>query len=83
MADQRKDRPGWVRYSGLGLEFAAAVVGFVLLGLWIDARWGTRPKGVLICTILGLVGGMYNFLRGALKATREAAEQDKERKRDQ
>jgi F0F1-type ATP synthase assembly protein I len=55
----------------MGLELAGAVVGFCLLGLWIDHRYDTGPYGTLICALLGVVGGMFNFIRQALQAVRE------------
>lgn len=66
-------RPSWTRYAGMGFELAAAIVGFCLLGLWIDYRYQTKPWGLLICLLLGLVGGMYNLIRQALRAVRDQA----------
>lgn len=56
--------------AGLGIELAASMIGFTLLGLWIDRRWETAPWAVVICASIGFVGGMYNFMRTALKAAR-------------
>ncbi|MFQ5351195.1 MAG: AtpZ/AtpI family protein [Thermoanaerobaculia bacterium] len=58
--------------AGLGIELAASVIGFTLLGLWIDRRWQTAPWAVVICASIGFVGGMYNFIRSAQKAARKA-----------
>jgi ATP synthase protein I len=68
--------PGWVRYSGVGLELAAAIGGFALAGYWIDGRYGTRPWGVLGGVVLGMVGGLYNLVRESLEAVREAKADD-------
>ncbi len=67
-----KRLPDWVRYSGVGLELAAAVAGFTLAGLWIDRHYGTRPWGAVAGVILGLVGGLYNLVRQSLQALRDA-----------
>ncbi len=58
--------------AGLGIELAASVIGFTLLGLWIDRRFETAPWAVVICASIGFVGGMYNFIRSAQKAARRA-----------
>lgn len=63
--------PGWTRYAGMGVELGGAIIGFTLVGLWIDHRFGTQPKGVMIGAVLGIVGGMYNFLRQAVLLTKE------------
>jgi ATP synthase protein I len=68
--------PGWVRYSGVGLELAGATAGLALVGYWIDRHYGTSPWGILGGVIVGLVGGLYNLVRESLQAVREAEEDD-------
>lgn len=70
--DQGQDRPSWVRFSGIGIEFAAAVVGFTLFGYWIDKRYDSSPWGVLIGVMLGLVGGTYNLVRASISAMKQS-----------
>jgi len=68
-----KKRPEWLRFSGVGLEFAAAVAGFALVGWWVDRRWNTSPWGLLIGAALGLIGGTYNLIRESLAAFKPPA----------
>lgn len=58
------------RYVGLGVEFVAAILGMALVGYWVDRRFDTAPWGLLVALAVGLIGGMYNFLRTALGAAR-------------
>ena len=60
--------------AGMGFELAAAVAGFTFLGIWIDRRYETEPWGLVICAAIGVVGGLYNFVRAARIAARAAAE---------
>ena len=78
MGNAAPDRgyPSWVRHAGIGLELAGAVAGFALIGYWIDSRYGTSPWGLVVGVGLGLVGGLYNFVKQSLQATREAQEDD-------
>ena len=69
--------PGWVRYSGIGVELAGATAGLALLGYWIDRRFGTAPWGIVGGVVIGIVGGMYNLVRESLEAVREAAAEDR------
>lgn len=64
--------PGWVRYSGVGLELAGATAGLALLGYWIDGKFGTSPWGILAGVVIGIVGGLFNLVRESLTASREA-----------
>jgi F0F1-type ATP synthase assembly protein I len=68
--------PGWVRYSGVGLELAGATAGLALLGYWIDGKFGTGPWGMLGGVIIGIVGGLYNLVKQSLEAVREAKDDD-------
>lgn len=76
MAGKRRNRPTWVRFSGIGFEFAAAVCGFTLIGYWIDRHYDSGPTGVLVGAALGIVGGGYNLIRESFNATKEASADD-------
>ncbi len=67
-----KGAPRWTRHAGVGIEFAAAVAAFALVGYWIDRHYQTGPWGVLIGAGLGLIGGTYNLVRESLAAFRES-----------
>lgn len=82
MTRPERGRPGWIRFSGVGMEFAGAVAGFALVGYWVDRHYACSPWGVLIGTMLGLIGGMYNLIRESLGATREAKREDEAANRD-
>ena len=78
--DPGKPATRWTRHAGMGVEFAAAVAGFALLGYWIDAHYGTGPWGVLIGAALGLVGGTYNLIRQSMAAFRRLDQEARDRK---
>lgn len=59
-------QPPWRRFAGLGFELFGALAGFVLLGTWIDRTYDTSPRGVVICAILGIIGGLYKLIHSAL-----------------
>ena len=80
MTDRRY--PGWVRYSGVGLELAGAVAGLALIGYWIDGRFGTGPWGIVVGVVIGLVGGLYNLVKESLAAVREAQADDESARGD-
>jgi F0F1-type ATP synthase assembly protein I len=50
----------------MGMELAAAIIGLTLVGWWVDWKFGTAPTGLIVGAVLGIVGGMYNFIRQAL-----------------
>jgi len=50
-------------YGGVGLQLAAAVVGGLLLGHYLDGRWGTHPWLAMTGLFLGTVGGFFNLIK--------------------
>lgn len=77
MKDKPRERGvSWVRYAGLGVDFAAAVAVFTLIGYWIDQHWHLGRKATITGAVLGLVGGMYNLIRQSLAAFKEANRRD-------
>ena len=68
--------PGWIRYSGVGLELAVATAGLALVGSWVDRRFGTSPWGTIGGVVIGLAGGLFNLVKESLRAAREARSED-------
>ena len=58
------------RYAGMGFNLVGAVLGFMAIGWLVDRGFGTRPTGVIVGAVLGVVGGMYNLIREALALSR-------------
>jgi ATP synthase protein I len=77
MVKTRPEGQAWRSAWSIGFNFAAAVAGFLFVGYAVDFYYGTGPWGVLIGTFLGLVGGMYNMIRQAIAASREAERESK------
>jgi F0F1-type ATP synthase assembly protein I len=71
--------PGWIRYSGAGIELAGATAGLALFGYWIDGKFGTAPWGIVVGVVVGIVGGMYNLVKESLRAVHEAQDDDQAR----
>lgn len=61
--NEKRKSPSWIRFSGVGVEFAAAVAGLAFFGFWIDLKFQSKPWGLIIGTALGLIGGTYNLIR--------------------
>lgn len=76
-----KDEPSLESFAGVGLQFAVAIVAFLLLGQWADRKLGTSPILLLAGVFIG--GGaafysMYRRLTAAQKADDERRKRSKE-----
>ena len=72
MAGKKSDgsRSSKYRLAGMGMELAGAIIGGCLIGWYIDEQFETR-YGLLIGALIGIVGGMYNLLRQAVKTIKD------------
>lgn len=50
-------------YLGLGLQLAATIVGFVLIGSWLDKKYGSSYLYTIIGGVLGISLGIYNLIK--------------------
>jgi hypothetical protein len=48
-----------MRVAGLGIQFAAALIGFGYLGQWLDRRFNSAPIFLMIGVFLGGGGTFY------------------------
>lgn len=83
MVSKDPSRPSWVRFSGIGIEFAGAVAGFSLVGVWVDRHYDCGPWGLVIGAALGLIGGTYNMIRESLAAFKQADEETRDASGDE
>ena len=46
-----------------GLTLAVSVGLFAYGGIWLDEQFGTRPWLLLLCVVVGILGGMLHMIR--------------------
>lgn len=66
----------------MGTELVAGIAGCILVGYWIDMKFGTGRTGVIVGATVGCVGGFYHFLRQAVRMERESERARKHQKMD-
>lgn len=71
---QAEERRRMYRMSGMGLEFAAGMIGMTALGVALHKLAGMPQWVVIACAVVGILGGGYNFLRQATRLNREETE---------
>ena len=75
MADRESGAAGGspADFAGVGLQFVLAILLFLFLGKWIDARLGTAPVFLIVGTFVGAAAGFYSMYRKVIDATRRGA----------
>ena len=62
-----KDDQNTGRFLGIGLQMLVGVGMGIVVGRWLDNKYGWQPWGVLIGSMLGLAAGMYLLIKEALR----------------
>lgn len=83
MDDNRQDGEDEQRMLRQGLGVLAvswlmvlAIVGFWLIGVWIDRRLGTWPLASIVLVIIGTAGGAYQSYRLIMKSLKSRDRRD-------
>jgi ATP synthase protein I len=58
------------RFTGLGLTWALSVLFFLLIGYWLDGRWGTLPWLTMAGAFIGAAGGFLSLYKALTAASR-------------
>ncbi len=68
-------------FAGVGLQFAVAIVLFVLLGQWADRKLGTAPVFLLAGVFIGGSAAFYSMYQ-RLTAAQKADDERRKREKD-
>ena len=69
--EQRPTSHSMAEFAGAGLQFAGAIVLFLFVGRWLDARLGTEPWLLLVGVLFGAGAGIYSMYRQMVIGPRE------------
>jgi F0F1-type ATP synthase assembly protein I len=50
------------RYGAVAFEFVGGIAAGALVGSWSDSRLGTQPWGLVLLTLLAVVGGFVRMV---------------------
>ena len=60
--------PSASEFAGVGLQFAASIIVFLLAGQWLDRKLGTTPWLLIVGVFVGAGGGFYSMYRKLMAA---------------
>jgi F0F1-type ATP synthase assembly protein I len=66
-SDMKSGTHAYIRYTGIGLQFALMIVLPLGLGYWADVSFGTLPWLTVVGAAAGSVGGMVWVVKSVLR----------------
>ena len=67
--DREGDKKLWSVF-GLGIQFAATVALFALMGYELDKKMNWAPWGLVTLSLLAVIGNLYLLIKESLKEDR-------------
>ncbi len=64
--DRQRVERQYLRFAGVGVQYALTVLVMTVVGLWLDDRAGTAPLFLLVFLLLGFVGATWSLIRQVL-----------------
>jgi F0F1-type ATP synthase assembly protein I len=64
--DRKRVERQYLRFAGVGVQYAATILVLTLLGIWVDGRAGTGVLFTVGFLLLGFVGATYSLVRQVL-----------------
>lgn len=68
--DRRRVERKYLRFAGVGIQFALTILLLTLLGIWLDGRAGTGVLFTVVFLLLGFVGATWSLVQHVLAPDR-------------
>ena len=65
------DDANWGKAAGYGINLAVGVILGYFIGHWLDQHYGWQSRGMLIGVSIGFAGGMYLFIKDAIRMNKD------------
>jgi F0F1-type ATP synthase assembly protein I len=64
--DRKRVERQYLRFAGVGVQYALTILVMTLLGIWLDGRAGTAPLFLLVFLLLGFGGATWSLIQQVL-----------------
>lgn len=66
--DDRKRVEGqYLRFAGVGVQYALTIVALTMAGIWLDGRLETAPLFLIIGLLMAFVGATWSLVQQVLR----------------
>ena len=64
--DRKRVERQYLRFAGVGVQYALTILVLTLLGIWVDEKLGTGPLFLIVCLLLAFVGATWSLVHTVL-----------------
>lgn len=64
--DRKRVERSYLRFAGVGVQYAMTILVMTLFGIWLDGKLDTEPLFIVAFLLLGFVGATWVLVREVL-----------------
>ena len=64
--DRKRVERQYLRFAGVGVQYALTILLLTFLGIWADDKLGTAPLFLIVCLLLAFVGATWSLVHTVL-----------------
>ena len=64
--DRKRVERQYLRFAGVGVQYALTILVLTLLGIWVDGKADTAPLFLLVFLLLGFIGATWSLIQQVL-----------------
>jgi F0F1-type ATP synthase assembly protein I len=64
--DRKRVERQYLRFAGVGVQYALTILVLTLLGIWLDGKAGTAPLFLLVFLLIGFGGATWSLIHQVL-----------------
>src|SRR5438309_9676995 len=61
--DRKRVERQYLRFAGVGVQYALIILVLTLAGIWLDAELGAAPRFLIVLLLLAFVGATLGLIR--------------------
>ena len=65
--DRKRVEQKYLRFAGVGVQYALTILVLTLAGIWLDERFETAPLFLIICLLVAFVGATWSLVQQVLR----------------
>jgi F0F1-type ATP synthase assembly protein I len=75
--DRKRVERQYLRFAGVGIQYAGTILIMTLLGIWLDDKAGTAPLLLLVFLLLAFVGATWSLIQQVLSPDKKPKGKDR------
>jgi F0F1-type ATP synthase assembly protein I len=64
--DRKRVERQYLRFAGVGIQYALTILVLTLAGIWLDDKFGTAPLFLVVLLLLAFVGATWSLVHQVL-----------------